>query len=134
MPQDDAKWFKLLLRLSWTFLEQVVLDLDENANQQREEVWKISVLIFDAIQIGEEDFVQMQLPPAERYRRLMQLCCDPRKEVLTSSLMRVQWAGEYNALRNFCMGKAGEKNLQHITDSIFQYTRDHPCKVVRIEN
>lgn len=119
-------------------LAQVVLDLvggGEGGGDEKNEVWNLSVLIFDAIQIGEEDFVQMQLPPMERYRRLMQLCCDPRKsDVLTSPLMRVQWAGEYSALRGFCMGKAGEKNLQHITDSIVQYTREHPCKVVGIES
>jgi hypothetical protein len=129
-------------------LAQVVLDLNDEDKPGggggggggcNESVWNLSVLIFDAIQIGEEDFVEMKLPPSERYRRLMQLCYNDHhqqkrrgEEVLTSPLMRVQWAGEYNALRGFCMGKAGERNLKHITDGIFQYTREHPCKVVGI--
>ena len=102
------------------------------SSQEEQEVWKLSVLIFDAIQIGSEDFVQMKMPPVERYKRLMKLCHDPGMQVLTSPIMRVQWAGEYNALKGFCMGKAGKANLQHITDNIFQYTREHPCKVVGI--
>ena len=112
--------------------EQVVLDLHKKGSE--EEDWGLCILIFDAIQIGAEDFVQMQMPPAERYRRLMMLCQSfGEGSVLTSHIMRVQWAGQYNALRNFCMGPASERNLRHITDSIFQYTREHPCKIVAIE-
>lgn len=106
---------------------QVVLD--RHRQEEERYGWGLSVLIFDAVQIGREDFVQMQLPPAERYSRLMHLCSSSR-DVLVSPIMRVQWAGHYAALKKFCTGPGSEKNLEHLTDSFFKYTREHPCKIV----
>ena len=109
------------LRRLWC--EQVILD------RQQTDYWSLAVLIFDAIQIGREDFVQMNLPPAERYRRLMNLC-HYAPDVLVSPIMRVQWAGQYAALKRFCTGPGSEKNLDHLTENFFRYTREHPCKIV----
>lgn len=104
----------------------------QQQQQPNEEGWDLSILIFDAIQIGSEDFVQMQLPPAERYRRLRKLCTETAN-VLSSSCMKLQWAGEYAALEGFCMGPGSDRNLAHIPDCFFRYTRQHPCKIVMLE-
>lgn len=116
---------------------QVVLDRTRGAREAPSSspdggAWSVSILIFDALQIGGEDFVQMQLPPKERYRRLRELCTtDPH--VLTSPAMKVQWAGEFGALKNFCSGPDCERNIDHIPDCYLMYTRKHPCKVVVVE-
>lgn len=105
-------------------------------DRSQQDSWNLSVLVFDAIQIGNEDFVQLQIPPVERYRRLMQLCGASSAAAggaVLSPVMRVQWAGEYGALRNFCMGTGSDKNLDHLTDNFFQYTRQHPCKIISLE-
>lgn len=112
-------------------LAQVVLD---RSGRQCPEggAWGISVNIFDALQIGADDFVQLQLPPTERYRRLRALCTHT-PNVLTSPVMKLQWAGEYGALKNFCSGPGSHGNIDHIPDGYFRYTRKHPCKIIVVE-
>jgi hypothetical protein len=115
-----------------TLLAQVVLDYTRQKGVEQQ--WTPSVLIFDAIQIGRDDFVQMHLAPVERYRRLLELCgSNYPNSVISSPIMSVQWAGQYSALKKFCIGPESEKNLQHITENVFQFTRDHPCKIISVQ-
>lgn len=117
--------------LGTALLAQVVLDF-ERQKRGVEDQWGLSILIFDAMQIGREDFVQLQMPPTERYARLRKLCVEV-PNVLCSPAMKLQWAGQYGALQGFCTGPGSEKNLGHITDSFFRYTQQHPCKIVAVE-
>lgn len=108
-------------------LAQVVLDRAP-AGQE----WGVSILIFDALQIGADDFVQMQMAPLERYMRLRELCI-ATPNVLTSPAMKVQWAGEYGALKQFCCGPRSHANISHIPDGFMQYTQKHPCMIVVLD-
>lgn len=114
-----------------TLLAQVVLDRRRGGGSSSSSsyCWDVCVLIFDAMQIGQEDFVQQQMQPEERYARLRELCTG-KSNVLTSPAMKLQWAGEYAALHSFCSGPGSQANIDHIPDGYFQYTWKHPCKIL----
>ena len=102
---------------------QVVLDFHESEQQH-----SINILLFDALQIGDQDFVMKRTPPAERYSQLQQLC--RMQQVIVSPItMMVQWAGNTSleTMRNFC------RDLPyHKAERIICYGKEHPCKLVLV--
>lgn len=106
-------------------LGQVFLDYDN------ENSYRVMILLFDALQIGEDDFVSSRTPAEERYRQLRQLCDNGGLAVITSpATMIVQWAGRYELVKDFSMGPNALQNLRsHSAESILWYGRQHPCKL-----
>ena len=120
-------------------LGQVVLDEDNN-NHSGEDArgYSIRLHLFDALQIGDDDFVNMTLPAEQRYNRLRMLCCDQPsgRHVITSPCtMLVQWAGpSYEIVRDFSMGPHARQNLpHHEAEAVICYGMQHPCKLFLIQ-
>ena len=80
-----------------------------------EEEWKINVLVFDVQSWGEQtNFLARRKSANERYNMLLSM-------LPASEIMRVQWAGELHALREF---RDREKDrLSHIINSYMQTVR-----------
>jgi hypothetical protein len=106
-------------------LGQVLLD-----HSPEDLSYRIMVLLFDALQIGDQDFVALRMMPQERYARMRQLCDNSQGVILSPTTMMVQWAGKYDLVKEFSMGFHSEQNLpNHVAEGIIAYGQDHPCKL-----
>lgn len=111
--------------LNTVLLAQVILDQEENGE------FATRILVFDALQIGQDDFVQAQLPPTERYTRLRELCMAPHV-LAQPEIMMVQWAGPcLEIVHEFSMGKNASINLpNHVAEAVIKLGVHHPCKLL----
>ena len=92
------------------------------------EDWKINVLVFDVQSLGAKNFMTHPIPAAERYALLRDLEDSDgagTKGVFVSQCMKVQWAGNLSALREFRQ-KEGPA-LSHIIDCFVRLGSLNPC-------
>lgn len=94
--------------------------------------YRMQVLVFDVLAIGDEDFVSMRMKPMDRYMRLRDLW--GRAGVVpppSRSALHLQWAGHpFKTAKEFSMGANASSNLvHHSAESIILYGMEHPCKL-----
>ena len=92
------------------------------------EDWNINILVFDVQSVGSRNFMTHPIPAVERYALLRDLedsDSASTKGVFVSQCMKVQWAGDLGALREF-KRKEGD-SMPHIIDCFVRLGSLNPC-------
>lgn len=130
-----------------SFLGQVVMDREyrnnkhsnsndttirEEENDEEDDLlpeWSVSILIFDVQSIGtgsKDNFMLNSKPAQERYALLRHIGADHRSGIFTGQSIRVQWAGNLDALAKFHASEGAK--LPHVIDCYVRLGRDSPAE------
>lgn len=99
----------------------------EGSNRDPITDWRVNVLVFDVLSFGGQNFMTQPAPAHARYALLRDLEDDFSKGVFIAQSMKVQWAGKFDALRQFRESEGGR--LPHIIDCFVKLGSANPCEL-----